>query len=184
MSDRLHIEEIEEQAALYALGALPPEDAARFEHRLAGGCPLCGAELQQCRETVTALPLSAGEVAPPPALRARLLDRIAAESPRKTSTMGEGLLVRAGDTAWVPSPFPGVQFRHLYKKKTLLVRMAPQTSLPAHPHGEAEQCLVLEGSITSDGVTANAGDFTYMPPGSSHHALYSQDGCLLLIAYT
>ena len=61
---------------------------------------------------------------------------------------------------------------------------APQTSLPAHPHGEAEQCLVLEGSITSDGVTANAGDFTYMPPGSSHHALFSQDGCLLLIAYT
>jgi anti-sigma factor RsiW len=184
MADRIHIEEIEEQAALYALGALPPEDAARFEHRLAGGCPLCGAELQRCRQTVTALPLSAAEVAPPPALRARLLERIAAESPRKPLTMGDGLLVRAGDTDWVTSPFPGVEFRHLYKKKTLLVRMAPRTSLPAHPHGEAEQCLVLEGSITSDGVTASAGDFTYMPAGSSHHPLYSHEGCLLLIAYT
>ena len=65
-----------------------------------------------------------------------------------------------------------------------LVRMAPKTWIPAHDHGEAEQCLVLEGSVTSDGVTAFAGDFTYMPAGSSHHPLYSEDGCLLLIAYT
>src|ERR1700730_6417508 len=99
MADQAHIEEIEEQAALYALGALPPEDAVRFEQRLAGGCPLCGAELKQCQETVMALPLSAGAVAPPPALRARFLERIGAGSSRKTSTMGEGLLVRAGDTA-------------------------------------------------------------------------------------
>jgi anti-sigma factor ChrR (cupin superfamily) len=98
--------------------------------------------------------------------------------------MGSGILVRSDDSAWQQSPIPGVQLRHLYEQKTLLVRMAPKTSYPAHQHHAAEQCLVLEGSISSDGVTAYAGDFTYMPAGSSHHPLYTEEGCMLLIAYT
>ena len=65
----------------------------------------------------------------------------------------------------------------------MLVKMAPNTSFPRHEHAHEEHCLVLEGSITSDGVTAYAGDFTYMPRGSSHAPLHSKDGCLLLVAY-
>jgi mannose-6-phosphate isomerase-like protein (cupin superfamily) len=186
MAERARIEEIEEQAALFALGALTPEDGARFEQRIAAGCSLCRAELRECEETVAALPLSAGEVAPPPALRARLLASVgASDRPAVKSAMGEGTIVRSNDTPWVPTPIPGVQTRPLFGKKTMLVRMAPRTWLPAHDHHQgAEQCLVLEGSVSSDGVTAYAGDFTYMPLGSSHHPLYSEDGCLLLIAYT
>ena len=186
MADRAHIEEIEEQAALFALGALTPGETAHFEQRIAAGCSLCQAELRQCEVTATALPLSAFEVAPPPGLRARLLASIAgSDRPPMKSIMGEGTLVRAGDTAWEPSPIPGVQTRPLFEKQTLLVRMAPKTWFPAHDHHHAaEQCLVLEGSVSSEGVTAYAGDFTYMPRGSSHHPLYSEDGCLLLIAYT
>ncbi len=185
MAGRAHIEEIEEQAALFALGALAGEEGTRFGQRIAAGCSLCQAELQECEQGVTALPLSAPEVAPPPSLRARLLASIVdQERPVPKSTMGEGTLVRADDTAWKPSPVPGVQIRPLFEKQTMLVRMAPKTWLPAHDHPAAEQCLVLEGSVSSDGVTAYAGDFTYMPRGSSHHPLYSEDGCLLLIAYT
>ena len=180
------MEEIEEQAALFALGPLTPEDGARFEQRIAAGCSLCLAELRECEQTVTALPLSADEVAPPPGLRARLLASIeVSEEPTVKSAIGEGTIVRANDTPWVPLPIPGVQTRTLFGKKTMLVRMEPKTWLPAHDHKHgAEQCLVLEGSVSSDGVTAYAGDFTYMPKGSSHHPLYSEDGCLLLIAYT
>ena len=187
MADPIHIEEMEAQAALYALGALPKEEAALFEKRLKAGCPLCQTEFQMCAATAAAIQLAAPEVAPPPRLRARLLESIGAAPESKPSAetkMGDGILVRAGDTGWTQSPMPGVEIRQLYQKKTMLVRMAPKSSLPMHPHQEAEQCLVLEGSITSDGVTARAGDYTYMPAGSTHHALYSEEGCLLLIAYT
>jgi len=184
MADQIHIEEIEAQAALYALGALPAEETAHFKERIDAGCPLCRAELRECQQAAAALPFAALEVAPPPSLRARLLERIGAQPAARNSSMGEGILVRANDTDWKRSRMPGVEMRLLYGQKTLLVRMAPKTSYPAHDHGEAEQCLVLEGSITSEGVTAYAGDYTYMPAGSSHHPLYSEDGCLLLIAYT
>src|SRR5204863_7970378 len=160
-------------AALFALGALTPEEGARFEQRIAAGCSLCRSELVECERTVTALPLSADEVAPPPGLRARLLASITASEPAPVkSAIGEGTIVRANDTPWVPSPIPGVQTRPLFGNRTMLVRMEPKTWLPAddHDHG-AEQCLVPEGSVSSDGVTAYAGDFTYMPRGSSHQTL-------------
>ena len=184
MADSRHVEEVEAQAALYALGALPKEEAAVFEKRLKSGCPVCLSEAQACERVVEALPLAAPEAKPPASLRARLLEKIAGPAPAPQTRMGEGILVRANDTEWVRQPIPGVETRPLYGKKTFLVRMAPKSSLPAHPHGEAEQCLVLEGSITTDGVTAHAGDYTYMPAGSTHHPLYTDEGCLLLIAYT
>ncbi len=82
------------------------------------------------------------------------------------------------------APAPGVQYRQLNGPKTMLVRMAPKTWLPAHDHKFGEQCLVLEGSITSDGVTAYSGDYTYMPKGSAHSAIYSETGAVFLIAYS
>jgi quercetin dioxygenase-like cupin family protein len=182
MTDK-HIEEIEELAALFSLGALPAEDAARFEKRLGAGCALCNSELEESRKVVHALPLSAPELAPPARLKARLMESIA-ERPAAKPPISEGLIVRANDTAWVDGPMPGVQTRSLLGKRTVLMRLAPKTFVPEHDHPASEQCLVLEGSVTSDGVTAYAGDFTYMPKGTHHTPLYSEDGCLLLIAYT
>lgn len=181
------MEEIEEQASLYALGALSTEDAARFEHRLQSGCQLCATEVSECERALRALAMSVPEVAPPPHVKARLLESLGVKPPAEmfegVLTMGPGKLVRANGTAWAQSPVPGVQLRPLHEDKTLLVRMAPKTTYPAHDHHAAEHCLVLEGSVSSDGLTAYAGDFTYMPAGSSHHPLYTETGCLLLIAY-
>ena len=182
MADRTHLDEVEEQAALFAIGALPPEEAMLFKQRVAAGCPLCQAELRECGQAVTALQLSVSEVAPPPDLRGRLLQRIEASASK--SQMGPGIVVRPGDTEWKPAPVPGIDVRFLLGRKTMLIRMAPKTSYPKHEHSTAEQCLVLEGSVSSAGVTAYAGDFTYMPAGSTHEPLYTEDGCLLLIAYT
>ena len=186
MADQTHMEHVEEQAALFALGALTPEEHARFAQRVDSGCPVCQAELRQCEQTAAALTFSAAEVSPPPSLRARLLASIKPpEQPAAKPADTELTMVRKDDTPWKAMPFPGVETRPLLGKKTLLVRMQPKSSLPAHDHEHgAEQCLVLEGSISCDGTTAYAGDFTYMPRGSKHHALYSEDGCLLLIAYT
>jgi anti-sigma factor ChrR (cupin superfamily) len=183
MTDKTHIQEIEEQAALFALGALEPEDAKRYRARLASGCPLCVSEVQECESVLVGLTLSATPVSPPPHLRSRLLERIGEGAKAGHPANAQGRVVRAQEAPWKPSPFPGVDMRFLHERKTMLVRMAPNTTIPAHPHSAAEQCLVLEGSITSDGLTVHAGDFIYMPAGSSHDDLRSESGALFLITY-
>ncbi len=177
MAERSHSEEVRDEAALFALGALSSEEAKRFADRLAAGCPFCRSEVAECEQTLAAVALSAPLAEPAPDLRARLLD----QAPIRQS---EAVIVRAGETAWAPSPVPGVSVRSLYGEQTVLVRMAPKTWYPGHDHPKAEQCLVLEGSISSEGVTTSAGDYVYMPPGSTHQPLYTEEGCVLLIAYT
>ena len=184
MAKRTHIREVEEQAALYALDALPPDEAGSFQQRLAAGCSLCRSALEECHSTVAVLPLAAPDMIPRPELRLRLMERIGVTETTAKPTASIGTLVRPADTAWEKAPVPGVEIRPLLGKKTMLVRMAPGTYLPQHEHRFGEQCLVLEGSIRSDDMTANAGDFTFMPAGSTHSQLYSETGCLLLIAYT
>ena len=93
-------------------------------------------------------------------------------------------MIRANEVTWTPSPFPGVEMRLLHERKTMPVRMEPHARIPAHPHASAEQCLVLEGSVSINGLTAYAGDYTYMPAGSTHDDLYSESGALFLIAYS
>jgi len=185
MPGKRAITQIEGDAALYALGALGAAESDKFRQRLAAGCPVCEDVLAECQQVVTLLPLTAPQVEPPPSIRTRLMDRIGGEARMAgNGAMGDGLIVRAGETEWKDAPAPGVQYRQLHGSKTILVRMGPGTWLPAHDHKHAEQCLVLEGSISSEGVTAYAGDYTYMPAGSVHSALYSETGALFLIAYS
>jgi len=172
--------EVEEQAALFALGALPAEEAAQFRSRLDAGCPLCRGLVRECEEVLTAMALSVPEAAPPTGLRARVLEGIGEKEP--PPRVAE--IVRQGETPWVPAPSPGVEYRSLHGRRTMLVRMAPRTWYPEHRHAADEQCLVVEGSVTSEGMTVHAGDYVYMPKGSLHAPLYSETGCVLLIAYT
>jgi len=70
-----------EQADVYALGALDGEEQRLFEAHLATGCAICAARLRDTREALTIMPKALPEAPPPPALRARVLERIAAERP-------------------------------------------------------------------------------------------------------
>jgi anti-sigma factor ChrR (cupin superfamily) len=118
---------------------------------------------------------------PPPAVRARLLERIAAAPVSKQ----EMTLVRSGDSPWIAIAAPGVEVRRLLGRKTLLVRMQPGAVFPEHEHRQVEQCYVLEGSVTdSGGVTVQAGDFICMPAGITHRPIHTTTGCVFLIAYT
>src|SRR4051812_7181415 len=129
MRSKSVVTQVEAEAALYALGALPPSEAEKFGNRLAAGCSLCGDLAAECAEVVSLLPLAAPEVEPPPSLRGRLLESIGAPSRPAPSTMGEGILLRADETGWKPAPAPGVEYRPLHGSKTMLVRMAPKTWL-------------------------------------------------------
>ncbi|MGH7829298.1 MAG: anti-sigma factor domain-containing protein, partial [Candidatus Binatia bacterium] len=98
-------EEWLESAEVYALGALDGEELSRFETHLAG-CGLCEGRVRETRETLTVLPRSLAQVAPPDSIREKLLTRIAAETvvpiPTRPQTrwvwwgVGSGALAAAG----------------------------------------------------------------------------------------
>ena len=179
-----HVEDCRTAAALYSLGALPPEEKTNFEQRLKSGCPLCAAEYAEYACVTDELTLSVPLQDPNPSVRQRLLDRIGV--PPKAQHLDDKMkLVRASETPWRPLPISGVEIRPLLGQKTLLVKMQPGAVYPTHEHWYAEQCYILEGSvIDSTGVTAFAGDFICMPAGSTHGEIRTETGCVFLLAYT
>ena len=66
-----------ERGEVYALGALDGQELNEFEAHLASGCSICEAYVRDTRETLTLLPKSLNPVAPPLALKTRVLQRIA-----------------------------------------------------------------------------------------------------------
>jgi anti-sigma-K factor RskA len=74
-----HDARLEQAADVYALGALDGAELTEFEAHLAAGCATCAERLRETREALTLLPGALPPVAPPPSLRARVLDRVAAE---------------------------------------------------------------------------------------------------------
>lgn len=73
-------EQTEEQASLYVLGLLPPEEARSFQTAMGADPEL--ADLVERMETgAAALAWTAPPVDPPPALRGRIADRIEREGP-------------------------------------------------------------------------------------------------------
>ncbi len=85
-------EDLHDLAAPYALDALDGDEQERFEAHLRT-CPTCRAEVEDLREA--AVGISEGiEVAPPPALRERLLQQVAAEA---AASATEGSVRRLDD---------------------------------------------------------------------------------------
>ena len=176
------LEDIATEAALFALGALPAEKARAVEQRLQSGCGFCAAQVERYAAVAEQLALSVVPVEPPPELRQRLLDGLAQWD--RESQLEHMTIVRGTDAPWIKMPFPGVEIRQLIGDKTLMVRMQPGAVFPRHEHPEAEQCYVLEGSLTdSDGVTVYAGDFVVVSKGITHKPLHSVTGCTLFVAY-
>jgi anti-sigma-K factor RskA len=65
-------QELVEQAALYALGALDDEEARSFEDHLREGCDICRAEVDAFGEVVGVLSFGVTEQSPSPDVRERL----------------------------------------------------------------------------------------------------------------
>ena len=115
MNHRVATEEVQEQAALYTLGALSQLEARRFESHLGDGCDVCNTELIQFSEVSGLLGLAASEADPPPSLRGRLLERIGneAQQPAQKPSMRSApapklapsatpIAARRSPTGWIP----------------------------------------------------------------------------------
>ncbi len=75
-------EPFSELAAAYALGALDGDERSRFEAHLRAGCRECETALVDYGETLAAVTAELPPVGPPPGVKAALLERIAAQTPR------------------------------------------------------------------------------------------------------
>lgn len=99
----------------------------------------------------------------------------------------ERVVMPATDSAWVPSPAPGVERRMLFRDgeeiavATSLVRYAPGCSFPAHIHDKGEEYLVLDGVFSDEDGHHAAGTYVRNPPGSSH-APFTEEGATILVS--
>ena len=187
-------EEARGDAALYALGALDPEEARDFEEH-AARCEECARELRCFLSVADALAVAPREAEPPAGARSRLLALVSDGGGRKPTTadgpnLHEGaagfLVVRKGEGKWRPTGDAGISYKLLYADAergtyTTLLKMEPGSRIPSHRHLGVEQCLVLEGDVRSGHIGMTAGDFNCSLAGSVHQELVTDGGALLLL---
>ena len=191
---------LRDQAALFALDALPAEEALAIETHLAA-CDVCRAEVESLRSTVSAIGSAVPGEVPNASLRGRLLDRVRgatapAQAPAQVSqgqssgvTGAAEYLARASEGVWESAGFPGIEARRLFVdpadgRATLLVRMAPGATYPSHRHKGTEECLVLEGDLMAGETPMQAGDYRRATAGSVDGIQSTRGGCLLLFVTT
>lgn len=169
-----------EQAALFALGALPPEEAQAFEAHLADGCAACRDEVDALTTVVRdGLAYAATPVAPRPEVRTRLLDRARRE---RTSPppLPPFAFLGAGEGTWEPRQ-PGVFRKLLSGESAYLIRLEPGATIERHEHPLTEHCYVLEGSIRVAGRLLGPRDYHVAAAGTVHEGIYSESGCVFLV---
>jgi anti-sigma factor ChrR (cupin superfamily) len=127
---------------------------------------------------------------PRPELRARVLERVAAEglSANRPVLNKEGVrFVRSAGLNWRAGNTAAVEIKTLSVDKqrsivTYLVRMAPGASLRPHRHVDVEESYLLEGDLSVDGGQMQTGDYCRAEPGTVHRGVTSQSGCVFITA--
>lgn len=158
-------EHVSAQLMMHLLSALPDAEAAAVATHLAR-CAPCRAERAALEDAWQALALAPTPVVPRPALRQRLLDRLAAEPvpdptflDRVARLFDLGLAEAkkwlssiADPEAWVPA-LPGVRLMHIPPGPAAVgadcgfVAIAAGERFPHHRHRGVETALILSGSV-------------------------------------
>ena len=112
-------------------------------------------------------------IAPPAALRAKVLARLHAGD-------DEGFITQRAPQGW-RSLIPGVEVKLLCRDeqagtKSFLLRAQAGVSLPGHTHHGLEECMVLEGEFSMGDITLRAGDYHAAAEGTSHPAASTRTG--------
>ena len=183
-------EQMKEQVALYALGALTPQEAAFMRAQCATNVELQG-ETAAYAAIVNELAWLPSAVAPLPALRAQLLARIAATpqepSPKKLAVKAETpvFVTRFDEGKWTelaPHVFSKVLHHDAASQfVTSLIKLEPGGFLPRHRHLGLEQTLIVSGDCIVNGATFYAGDFRLREAGTEDTEVTTQFGTTILM---
>jgi anti-sigma factor ChrR (cupin superfamily) len=183
-------EQRQEQAALYALGALTPPEAERFRAQLAADIEL-EFDAEAYETVVNELALSASAVAPSQGLREQLMARIAA-TPQEHSSKAKAVIsndaafvMRFDEGNWKPlAPHVSCKILHrdpVSQMVTSLIKLEPGGYLPRHRHLGFEQTLVVSGDCIVNGETLYAGDFRSREMGTEDTEVSTQFGTTIFM---
>ena len=166
----------------YALQALAPGELALAEAHIAA-CPDCQRELESLRQLVDRFyAWPADLLRPPQSLQARLAARIADETGKPTVLPA---MPQWSEPAW-EEVAPGIECKLLATdggrhRVSMLVRLAPGASYPAHTHADVEELHLLDGELWIDARKLMPGDYNYGAPGAADDRVWSETGCTCLL---
>ena len=174
--------ELTTSLCLYALQALPPDEASAVEAHLAT-CPKCRRELEMLRPTVASFVAWPTDVLRP---AASLWDRIAQRIATETGT--DPLRVptdRRARPEW-KEVAPGIACQLLAtdtakSRVSMLVRLAPGTDYPSHRHAGVEELYMLNGELIVDDERFYPGDYRRAGGGTIDRRVWTQTGCTCVL---
>lgn len=192
---------VENRLPDYVLGDLDRSECVLLEAHVST-CAACSRELAEVKEVLSTVGLADRPLAPPRALRSRLL--VSARSGRPLSSFAAGvadlfdlpidktarlLANLAASEAWTISPAPGIHMFPVHPGVSLagtsacMVKAAPGALFPHHKHGGIERTLVVQGGfLDSDGVECWPGDFAIKDAGNAHSLrMLSGEPCICAV---
>jgi anti-sigma factor ChrR (cupin superfamily) len=171
-----------EATCAYATQALGPSEAAAAAAHIAE-CRICQRELESLRPVVGQFAAWPTDVLrPTEALQERLALRIAGETGKPP--------VPPPPSQWTEPAWeqvaPGIECKLLANdterhRVSMLVRLAPGASYPAHTHAGVEELHLLDGELWIDDRKLFPGDYNYGPPGASDERVWSETGCTCVL---
>jgi len=193
----LNCDELQQLAALEAVGALDGEDAERLRQRLESDAA-ARVELRRFLDVAAAIAGAVPAQRPPASLRGRVLEQISRTPQLRSRDGGEparsgrtfkvppGFQFMPREAPWVQGPLPGVRFKMLsaganQSHVILEVELAPGALYPEHEHVGPEEMYVLTGDLQTEGMNLVPGDSFSAEQGTSHDGLRSVGGCTALL---
>ena len=171
-----------ELACACALQILATNEVAAVEAHIAS-CPDCQRELESLRPVVDSFVAWPTDVLRPTAsLQARLALRIAEEDGKEPVPPPAP---RWSEPEW-EKVAPGIECKLLATDTeghlvSMLVRLAPGASYPAHTHAGVEELHLLDGKLWIDERQLLPGDYYYAELGTADERVWSATGCTCLL---
>jgi len=171
-----------ELACAYALQVLPTSEVAAAEAHIAA-CPGCQRELDSLRPVIDSFVSWPTDVLrPTTSLQARLALRIAEETGKEPMLPPAR---RWSEPEW-EQVAPGIECKLLATdaerhRVSMLVRLAPGASYPAHTHAGVEELHLLDGELWIDARKLFPGDYNHGAPGAGDERVWSETGCTCLL---
>lgn len=142
------------------------------------------AERATMRRALHLMAYTVPQVDPPASLRDRVLANAKADP--ATFEQDGSYFARSAQIDW-NALSPGVALKDLHANaqsgtRTSLIRMAPNSPFPPHPHGYIEDLYLIEGDAWVGDVYMTAGDYCRAQAGTEHNHVRSGElGALALV---
>jgi anti-sigma factor ChrR (cupin superfamily) len=170
-----------ETTSAYAIQVLRVDEVGAAEAHIAA-CPECRRELEGLRPVVdrfAAWPIDV--LYPEASLQARLALRLAEETGNPVTPPAR----RWSEPAW-EQVAPGIECKLLATdaerhRVSMLVRLAPDASYPAHTHADVEELHLLDGELWIDDRKLFPGDYNYGLPDTGDERVWSETGCTCVL---